>query len=48
MTQLFFIAGGLCYVGMAVCLALDGKPWMAATFVFYALSVGTLYMGGTG
>jgi hypothetical protein len=35
-----------CYSIATLAYVFDGKPWMAATLGFYAISIATLYMAG--
>jgi len=42
--QLMMLVAGCAYAGSAIGLWLEAKPWMAATFVLYALTIVTLYM----
>lgn len=44
--QLMMFGSGTCYVGSTVGWLIAGKPWMAATFALYALTILTLYMAG--
>lgn len=46
LVQIMMAASGVCYVGAAVGWLIEGKPWMAVTFVLYAGTALTLYLAG--
>ena len=46
LTTIAMIACGVCYAAAAVGWWIDGKPWMAATFLLYAMTAATLYLAG--
>lgn len=44
--QIMMLLTGIAYAITAGAWLLEGKTWMAATFLLYALTAGTLFMAG--
>jgi hypothetical protein len=44
--QAAMFGAGCCYAAACIAYTLEGRPWMAATFALYMLTIATLYMEG--
>jgi hypothetical protein len=44
--QAAMFGAGCCYAAACIAYTLEGRPWMAATFALYMLTIVTLYMEG--